>query len=259
MAELALNVPRELRRGRKAGNEEESVESGLQLINLMADKLGLKDFGNSSMLDIGCGCKFVQAFLTEDLPLGSYVGVDVFPQLIEFLKSNVTDPRYSFHTLNAHNEMYNTEGEPLSENTRIPMEEASSDVICLYSVFTHLAPHDYVAMLKMLRRYVKPDGKLMFTLFLNERTEGGLGFIDNIHRSWAENAERLETHKDAFRTQIEKDKEPDFLDYDPANPLKWAIYSRENAIKLVAGTGWEIESLNDPETAIQHYMICRPV
>jgi hypothetical protein len=51
----------------------------------------------------------------------------------------------------------------------------------------------------------------------------------------------------------------DFVDWVPEKPLLRAVYSRENAMRLVAGTGWEIESLNDPEEYIQHYMICRPV
>jgi hypothetical protein len=37
-----------------------------------------------------------------------------------------------------------------------------------------------------------------------------------------------------------------------------AVYSRENALRLVQDTGWEVESLNDPEKSVQHYMICKP-
>jgi hypothetical protein len=47
-------------------------------------------------------------------------------------------------------------------------------VICLYSVFTHLSPADYVTMLKILRRYVRPEGRLV-PLFVDELTDDGLG------------------------------------------------------------------------------------
>jgi SAM-dependent methyltransferase len=260
MSGLVFKVPQELRRGNKRHNEEKSVAQGVELIKLMCRNFGIANFGESSVLDMGCGCKLVQAILDRKLPLGRYVGVDVFPDLINFLNTNVTDPRFSFHVYNTHNEMYNPHGEPLSANTRLPLDEHSFDFICLFSVFTHLAPHDYVAMLKMLRRYIKPGGKLIFSLFVNELTQGGHGHLDKYNRDW-ENAKdnRLEQHKEAFVAAAKADGPPDFLDFYPAQPLKCALYSRENALRLVENTGWEIESLNDPEECIQHYMICKPV
>ena len=248
MSAQGLHVPREYRRGGKANDEDHSVESGVALIELMCRRLGLPDLGNSAVLDFGCGVKLVQALLGNELPVGRYTGVDVFPEQIQFLRENVTDPRFDFHALNLHNEMYNPEGEPLSAATQLPVPESSIDIICLFSVFTHLAPHDYVAMLKMLRRYIKPDGRLIFSLFVNETTTGGLGFIDHVSRHLKPSAEQIANWQGP----------PDFHDWDPQQPLKWAIYSREHALRLVEGSGWQIESLNDPEPSIQHYMICRP-
>jgi hypothetical protein len=51
---------------------------------------------------------------------------------------------------------------------------------------------------------------------------------------------------------------PDFIDMYPEKPLHRAVYSRENAIPLVEGTGWEIESFHEPEEHIQHSIICKP-
>jgi len=260
MSGLVFKVPQELRRGNKRYNEEKSVAQGVELIQLMCRNFGIADFGNSSLLDMGCGCKLVQAILDRKLPLGRYVGVDVFPDLINFLNTNVADPRFSFHVYNTHNEMYNPHGEPLSANTRLPLDEHSFDFICLFSVFTHLAPHDYVAMLKMLRRYIKPGGRMIFSLFVNELTPGGHGHVDKYNKDWKSAQDnRLEQHKEAFIAAAKADGPPDFLDFYPTQPLKCALYSRENAIRLVENTGWEIESLNDPEECIQHYMICKPV
>ena len=258
MTDMVLNVPRQFRRGGKASDEDESVQSGLQLIQLMSRKLGLPDLGNCSVLDIGCGCKLVQAILDHQLPMGRYVGVDVYRELIQYLQRHVTDPRFTFHVQNSHNEMYNPQGEPLTEHSELPVDPASFDVICLFSVFTHLAPHDYVAMLKMLRRYVKPDGRLIFSLFVNETTSSGLGFIDSVHQSWLKNPGNVEAYKEKFQQGLSKAETADFVDFDPSLPLKWAIYSRENALRLLENTGWELESLNEPEEAIQHYMVCKP-
>ncbi len=259
MSDLVLKVPLELRRGGKLHDEAASVKSGLQLIQLMCRNFGVRDLGESSVLDMGCGCKLAQAILHHDLPIGRYVGIDVFSDLIAFLQSNVLDPRFSFHVQNTHNQMYNPEGELLSAASRLPIDEESFDIICLFSVFTHLAPHDYVAMLRMLRRYVKPGGRIIFSLFINETTSGGLGYIDDINKLWKKQPKKLDAYREVFEQGLRSAGPPDFVDYDRSQPLRWAIYSRENALRLIKGTGWEVASLNDPEEAIQHYMICKPV
>lgn len=249
MSDTELKVPRELRRGGKADNEQDSVESGVELIKLICRSFGLEDLGGSDVLDMGCGNKLVQAILGEGFPVGSYVGIDVHRPLIEFLQENVIDPRFSFFPLDVHNEMYNPAGKPLSEHTPLPVPEAGFNVICLFSVFTHLAPHDYVAMLKLLRRFARPDTRIIYSLFVNETTPGGHGWVDHM-------APFIEA---AITEENVSNSPADFVDWVPERPLWRAVYSRKHALELVEGTGWEVESLNDPEEFIQHYMICRPV
>ena len=55
------------------------------------------------------------------------------------------DSRFEFHHLPASNDLYNPDGTPLGEFERLPAELEAFDLICLFSVFTHLAPDDYVA------------------------------------------------------------------------------------------------------------------
>jgi len=248
MSGLLLEVPRDLRRGGLADDEQASVDSGHQLIQLICRQLGRDSLAGLEVLDMGCGTKLVQAILQHDLPVGRYVGFDVYGKMIDFLNDSVNDPRFSFHRLNTHNEMYNPRGEPLTATSRLPVPERSFDLICLFSVFTHLAPHDYVAMLKVLRRYVKPDGKVFFSLFVNEVTPGGHGFIDSMAPIIAPH---LTTENMAWQP-------PDFVDWVPGRPLLRALYSRDHALRLVESAGWVVDSLNDPEECVQHYMICSP-
>ena len=252
MSDPELKVPYEFRRGGKKKDEQKSVESGLILLALMCEKLGIADLANKRVLDMGCGNKFVQAILQSGQPIGHYVGIDIHAGLIAYLQENVTDNRFTFHTSDTKNDMYNPEGELLSEQSRLPVDEASFDIICLFSVFTHLAPDDYVLMLKLLRRYIKPDGKILFTLIVNETTKGGHGFMDKMAPYYAK---ALSKEDIAVGLQGRRD----FVDWMPDKPLWRAVYSREHAIRLVDDTGWEIESLNDPEPQNQHYMICKPV
>ena len=259
MANLAFEVPVRFRRGRYGDDEQKEVESGVRIIQLIVRSFGLPDLGDVNWLDFGCGCKHVQAILDRDLPVGRYVGIDVYRGLIEYLQSNVADPRFSFHVLNAHNEMYNPEGEPLTANAELPIDEHSFDIVTLFSVFTHLAPHDYVTMLQLLRRYIKPDGRLLFSLFVNETTDGGFGLMDSVGRSLQKRMESDSEFREAYAQKTKDFTLPDYIDYFPDRPLTAAVYSREYALKLVQETGWEVESLNDPEKSIQHYMICKPV
>jgi len=250
MTDLALHVPRELRRGHLAGDEADSVNSGYELIRLMCRKLGIPSLEGKKVLDMGCGTKLVQAILTRQLPVGHYVGCDVYAEMIEYLRANVDDPRFEFHPLSFHNEMYNPDGEPLSAESRLPLPESDFDIICLFSVFTHMAPHDYSAMLKVLRRYIRPGGHLLYSLYVNETTEGGYGFLD-----------RMLPYIEAKLKTEDKPRSldpPDFVDWNPDKPLLQAIYSRRHALELIEGTGWQVKSLNDPEEYIQHYMVCTP-
>jgi SAM-dependent methyltransferase len=244
-----LHVPYALRRGAEK-SEESSIDEGVWLIEHMCSHLGVADLGQCDVLDFGCGVKFTQAFINRRLPIRRYVGVDVDREVIEFLETSVDDERFEFHRLDAHNALYNPDGEVLSEHMRMPID-GQFDVICLFSVFTHLAPHDYVAMLRLLRRFVKPAGQLFFTLFVNERTESGLGLID----SFSAMLERPESGVDFSTSPSEPE---DFSDLNPQDPLRWAVYSRKHALELVDGTGWNVEGLFPPDAHLQHHMVCRP-
>ncbi len=258
VSDLTLEVPKGLRRGKLRWNQQRSVASGVELLQLMATSLGHASLANVSVLDVGCGCKFTQAILDRGLPVGQYTGIDVYADMIEFLRAEVSDPRFAFHHINTHNAMYNPEGIPLSAETTLPVEQGSFDIVCGFSLFTHLAPHDYVSMLKVLRRYVKPTGHLFFSLFINEETPGGLGRVDRFKKAMQKaDQARLDKYRSGFET-TQREGIPDFLDAIPEQPLRVAMYSREYALKLVEGTGWRIDSVNDPLEHIQHYMICSP-
>ena len=136
----------------------------------------------------------------------------------------------------------------------LPVDLESFDVICLFSVFTHLSPDDFVGMLKLLRPYIKPGGRIIFSLFVNETTAGGHGLIDGVKRDM-----EAEAGREFGINEPMMPEPPDFVDVDPNRPLFQAMYSRRHALGLIQDTGWELESLNDPEECIQHYMICRPV
>ena len=100
MKDLVFKVPRQFRRGHRANDEEVSVGNAVEIIGHMSKQLGLANLGATKLLDVGCGSKFTQAILDRNLPIGEYVGIDVYAEMIEFLQSSVGDSRFSFHHMN---------------------------------------------------------------------------------------------------------------------------------------------------------------
>jgi len=236
-----LTIPEKLRRGAKSHDEDEWLESGKWVIQYMIRHLGLDDLGGTELLDMGCGTKFTQAILHYQLPIKHYTGIDVYGEMITHLQKFNQDEHFDYHHMDIHNEMYNPSGVPLGNYSVLPLGNRQYDVICLFSVFTHLAPHDYPIMLRLLRRHIKPTGKLLYTLFLNEYTQGGHGLVDDICKN----------------LQVEDGGQiPNFVDLH-REPLKWAVYSREYALKLLEDTGWRVESVSDPlDSEVQHHIVC---
>jgi len=172
-----LEVPEGLRR--TAHNSEASwLRSAHQLIELVCRHCGIETLSTRRVLDVGCGTKVTKALVDGEIPIEKYVGIDVDPKVIDFLQTNVDKPNFEFHHIDVRNDFYNPDGLRLADRHELPVGDARFDVIWLFSVFTHLGPEDYVAMLRLLRRYVRPDGCLVFSLFINELTETGVGIVD---------------------------------------------------------------------------------
>ncbi|MCU1352285.1 MAG: hypothetical protein JWM05_1494 [Acidimicrobiales bacterium] len=244
----SFDVPPELRRG-AAEIEDVSIDTAVWLIDHMCAQVGLADLSGTAVLDIGCGVKFTQAFLTRGVPVHRYVGLDVHRKMIEHLQANVDDPRLSYAWIDARNERYNPRGVALAE-VPDPAVAGPFDLVCLFSVFTHLAPHDYQDLLRFARRFAAPDARLFYTLFLDEPTDTGLSFRDK----WTRPAPGSTVVPAAAQRPVLP-----FRDVDPSRPLLWALYSREHALELVADTGWEVLDVVAPNPYAAHQVVCRAV
>ena len=193
-----MEIPEPLRRTAHT-DEEAWLESARQLIDLVCRECGLEDLSATAVLDVGCGTKITKVLQEDAIPIRRYVGVDVNRDVIALLDANVDDPRFEFHHIDVQNDLYNPDGLPLAERTELPVGQETFDVIWLFSVFTHLAPPDYVAMLRLLRRYIKRDGWLVFSVFINTVTDTGIGPLD-----WrAKPLVNTETEQEQFARALE--------------------------------------------------------
>jgi SAM-dependent methyltransferase len=249
-----LTIPPRLRRS-AITEEQATVEGAVALLEQLRDLVGVDDLSRCDVLDVGCGVKFTQAILNHGIAIRSYTGVDVYGEMIDFLRENVRDPRFQYHRVDVRNELYNPAAPPMTPETDLGVADRTFDVICLYSVFTHLSPADYVTMLKILRRYIRPEGRLVYTLFVDELTDDGHGLVDFFQRMLSR--ARSDRSSRAMATAVRQ--VVPFRDVDPSRPLTYALYSRDHAHELIDGTGWEPLQLVPPTEHAQHIFVCRPV
>jgi len=219
-----LDVPDHLHRNAPSVAAAGFEQTGQLLLNLVQNRCGLETLANTQILDVGCGVRFTMTIINRRIPIQSYAGLEVEKPIVDFLRDNVAalDDRFKFIYWNAHNEKFNPGGVSLSSFATLP-DAGAFDLIFAFSVFTHLAPHDSLAMLRLLRRHIRPKGKLFFSAFIDDDLDG-------------------------------------FEDRVKGSPLENAYYGRLFMESLIQDTGWSIDGFfdRDPASAIMHSFLCSP-
>ncbi len=106
---------------------------------------GLAD--GMALIDLGCGSGRLAQALGRSMRLGSYLGIDVVQALLDYARTQAP-PEYRFLR---------------SVALGIPAPDASADMVCAFSVFTHLLHEETYLYLEDIRRVLKPGGRLVFS------------------------------------------------------------------------------------------------
>jgi len=107
------------------------------------------------LIDVGCGSGRLANPLSEFLE-GKYLGIDVVPDLLSYARNLVQRPDWRFE---------------IAKGLTIPEQDQQADMVCFFSVFTHLLHEESYVYLREARRVLRPGGKIVLS-FLDFRMEG---------------------------------------------------------------------------------------
>jgi SAM-dependent methyltransferase len=142
--------------GRTHGDEDVVGEGDFDLIGrielgvLLAE--GLQPA--HTLVDFGCGTGRLAVHAIPALTGGHYVGIDVAASMLDKADRRVRAalPRPPCRVSWLH-----------QTSTAFPLGDASVDVMCAFSVFTHVEHEDAYLYLKDARRVVRPGGRFVYS------------------------------------------------------------------------------------------------
>jgi SAM-dependent methyltransferase len=113
------------------------------------------------VIDVGCGSGRLAAPLSGYLK-GGYLGTDVVPDLLDYARRLVNRPDWRFEQ---------------AQGLAIPAPDASADIVCFFSVFTHLRHEESYVYLQEAKRVLRPQGRIIFS-FLEFAMNGHWAVFD---------------------------------------------------------------------------------
>jgi ubiquinone/menaquinone biosynthesis C-methylase UbiE len=99
------------------------------------------------LIDVGCGSGRLAKPLAQYLR-GKYLGIDVVPEMLDYARTLVGREDWRFE---------------VASGLAIPEPDGRADMVCFFSVFTHLLHEQSFVYLGDARRVLKPGGSIVFS------------------------------------------------------------------------------------------------
>lgn len=132
---------------------------------------GLGD--DSYLIDVGCGSGRLAKPLAQ-LPSVRYLGTDIVSALVDYARTTVNRPDWKFKTV---------------DDLAIPEKDAVADMVCFFSVFTHLLHEQSYIYLEEAKRVLKPGGTVVLSFL-----EFNMAFHWNVFEATIKDARGANQH-----------------------------------------------------------------
>jgi SAM-dependent methyltransferase len=130
----------------------------------------------SDVVELGCGCGRVARGLKDDWFEGTYVGVDIDREMVEYCRRNFPEERFQF-ILSPHKSVtYSRNNTSSTIETRgdlVVAGQGSKDFVYSISLYSHLLESEMVDYMEESYRILKPGGIMYMTFFCMEHVELG--------------------------------------------------------------------------------------
>jgi SAM-dependent methyltransferase len=148
--------------GRHRFDDDYYVETARSDVNFLTS-VGLES--DSRLLDFGCGPGRLAIGLIASGWAGSYLGVETKAVHVSWATEEITSrfPNFEFVRVDAANARYNPVG---ADERRLPVDDGSIDMLCAFSVFSHMLSDDTRTYLAEIRRVLHPDGRAYITAYV---------------------------------------------------------------------------------------------
>jgi SAM-dependent methyltransferase len=126
-----------------------------------------------AVLDVGSGCGRIAVPLTSYLTTGSYHGIEIMRESVQWCRRQISRrfPQFQFHHADIANPSYNPDGRLAADRYQFPFPDKAFDFVILTSVFTHMQPLAVERYVGEIERVLKAGGRSFTTWFLlNDRS-----------------------------------------------------------------------------------------
>ena len=148
-------------------NEKFYFMSAVLEATKFTERLAAKD---ARVIDIGSGLGRLATGLIEEAGDVQYVGIDANQEFVRWCTEHIErqHPNFRFVHLDMANERYNPGGTIGGSELRLPVDDASADVVNLWGVFTNMVPEHVQAYAAEIGRILRPQGQCFLTAFAED-------------------------------------------------------------------------------------------
>ncbi len=122
------------------------------------------------VVDIGSGLGRLATGILAEFGDVQYLGIDANQDFVRWCQEHIErhHPSFRFVHLDMANDLYNPTGTIGARQLRLPVTDASADVVNLWGVFTNMVPEHVQAYVREIGRILRPQGRCFLTAFAED-------------------------------------------------------------------------------------------